>query len=126
MNMFWFQLTRPQTLLSHFVDAFEKGLGNTKTYKINTKTFKDEKSIFDDDLIQTMRFALSIRENRVSVLRYIGYRSSTKDHIKHAISQTICYNIDILRQNTFMVISPIMNDNFASLFNRTIVNRSSD
>ena len=38
----------------------------------------------------------------------------------------IGYNMDSLRQTAYMVVNPIMVDNFASLFNNTIVDRSTD
>ena len=38
----------------------------------------------------------------------------------------ISYSVDILRQIACMVVNPIKVDNFASLFNCTTVDRSSD
>ena len=38
----------------------------------------------------------------------------------------IGYDLNVMRQSTCLVINPIMVDNFAALFNCTLVDRASD
>ena len=56
-SMFWFQLTKLQTMCQYF----KRELGNTKRY---TQTSNDEKPIIDNHGIPSVGFAVYIKDNQ--------------------------------------------------------------
>ena len=55
-------------------------------------------------------------------------RADFSDHFRKIIicHTRIGYDLNVIRQSACLVINPITVDNFAALFNYTLVNRASD
>ena len=77
----------------YYINTLIQELGSTKTYK---RISTDERSIVNTHSIDiTAKFAVSTKKSKTDFLRYIGYRNSTNDLIKH-VSLLILVHVRLL------------------------------